>query len=102
MKKFDDEIPENAVRLTEVYGSVLNALNANLPELEAALDNASYPDEGIDDERSFADQIRANEAIAEIESAQRKANRFFREKLVHQEITAYVRDPETGNHVQLE
>jgi hypothetical protein len=98
MIRTDDDVPSNAMRLTEAYDAVLNALIANLAELDVALDDAISRENTL----PFPYQLDAQEAVADLQRAQRKANLFFRGELVHQKIIAYVCDPENGKHVRLE
>jgi hypothetical protein len=97
-----DPIPAKAILLSEAFGRVVEAIEANSSPLET-LSEWDKLELKWSKERDEADDFWAGDSSEDKLKFHRskEANLFFRRCLVAKELLTYVRDPETGDILEL-
>ena len=98
----DDPIPVNAIRLTDAYERVLDAVDAHpeiLPEFD--VDLLELLAKSRDKEREIQDPDVFDKELEEFWYRKKEVNIFLRKQLEEKKLVACVRDPETGDILQL-
>jgi len=99
MKDADDPIPVGMISISEAFDRVYRALISDWETIEERL-NPSAP---FYERLSEQDAERARrEAWHSFDLAQRRANQWLRTRLSDGTLTALVRDPQTGDVLQLD
>jgi hypothetical protein len=102
MKEADDPIPVNAIRLTDAYERVLDAVDTHpeiLPEFDEGL--LELLAKSRDKERGIQDPDAFDKELEEFWYRKKEVNIFFRKQLEDKKLVACVRDPKTGETLQL-
>ena len=98
----DDPIPVNAIRLADAYECVLDAVDAHpeiLPEFD--VDLLELLAKSRDKEREIQDPDVFDKELEEFWYRKKEVNIFLRKQLEEKKLVACVRDPETGDILQL-
>ena len=98
----DDAIPAEAIRISEAFERALEAVNAN-PKILETLNSRLLKE--LRASRKMDEQSEQWKGSSEEEKREyhreKEATVFFRNRLQKKELTAYIRDPETGEILQL-
>lgn len=84
-----DPIPEDAISLMDAFNEVYFAYSPDAAQVIQAINDAKSPKE-----MEFA--------FNEYDESQAKANIYFRSVLVSGALTTFIRDPDTGDRLQLD